>query len=83
MDIRHSGHNIYPAVITTEGSLRVPASQRSFDLPLLSTSEEIIDCVAIRSDNYQPTLLRKTPYPVRTDQSLSLQTKGKWIDVWI
>lgn len=81
MDIRYSDHSFYPAVIPREGVLPVPPSQRSYHAPLPWASGEIIDYVEIHSGSDQPTFRRQIPYPIHTDRSL--QTKGRWIDVWI
>jgi hypothetical protein len=81
MDIRHSGHSSYPAVIPAEGALRVSSSRRSLRLPSPPASGEIIDCVEIQSADVHSTARRQAPYPIRIDPSL--QTKGRWIDIWI
>ena len=81
MEIRHSDDRPYPAIIPTGGAPPIPSSRRSFHVPSPWASGEIIDYVEIRADSDQTTLRRQTPYPIRTDRSV--QTKGRWIDIWI
>ena len=82
MEIRHSDYSPYPAVIPAgDAPLSVTPSRRSFHVPTPGASGEIIDYVEIHADSDQPTLRRQTPYPIRTDGSV--QTKGRWIDIWI
>jgi hypothetical protein len=81
MNVRHTEHSPYPAVIPAERALPASPAQRSFHVPSPYSSGEIIDCLEIHSDNDPSTLGLKNTYPVHADHPPP--AKGRWIDIWI
>lgn len=82
MDIKAYGPGNSPVVLSTQKlELPVRPSQNAFYPSSPRPSDEIIDYVEIRSNNYQPAPNPPSPYPSRTDRSV--RDKGTLIDVWI
>jgi hypothetical protein len=81
MDIKPVGLGYFPTISPQKPELSVQISN-SFFYPLSpSIADEVIDCVEIQSNQYQPAPDQPPPYTTLT--VCSVKNKGSLIDVWI